>query len=132
MPKQVVIAPERGQALLLSSLTAEAWPSCPAVMLWTGPEGLAGRGLYLNKPSLFAVTLNIPTFICYFLMKLKWANTNQGFRDLVLTSLYEYLCAADSPDSLLNSKFSLQLPGGRGLSLKEAFQQAADPASEGV
>lgn len=80
-------------------------------MLWTGPEGLAVGGLYLNKPNLFAVTLNIPTFICHFLMRLKWANTNQGFRDSVLTSLYEYLCPADNSDSLLNSKFSLQLPG---------------------
>lgn len=44
-------------------------------------------------------------------MRLKWANTNQGFRDSVLTSLYEYLYPADNSDSLLNSKFSLQLPG---------------------
>lgn len=67
-------------------------------------------------------------------MRLKWANTNQSFRDSALTSLYEYLCPADSSDSLLNSKFSLQLPVGSGveemqslkgwvLSLKEAFQQ---------
>lgn len=74
-------------------------------------------------------------------MRLKWANTNQGFRDSVLTSLYEYLCPADSSDSLLNSKFSLQLPvdsgvgggGSRGLGAEpeEAFQQAADSSLEG-
>lgn len=112
VPKQVVTALEPGQALLLSNvLQLKLWPSHSAIMLWTGPEGLAVGGLYLNKPNLFAVTLNIPTFICHFLMRLKWANTNQGFRDSVLTSLYEYLCPADNSDSLLNSKFSLQLPG---------------------
>lgn len=116
--KQVVIAPEQGQVHLLGNvLQLRLWPSHAAIMLWTGPEGLAVGGLYLNKPNLFAVTLNIPTFICHFLMRLKWANTNQGFRDSVLISLYEYLCPADSSDSLLNSKFSLKLPDvgwGRG------------------
>lgn len=86
MPKQVVIGPEQGWELMLSKifklrLANHKWPSQSAVVLWAGPVELAVRGLYLNKPNLSAVPLNIPTFIYHFLMRLKRTNTNQGFRD---------------------------------------------------
>lgn len=86
MPEQVVIGSEQGQELMLSKifksrLANPKWPSQSAVTLWAGPAELAVGGLYLNKPNLSAVPLNIPTFIYHFLMRLKWRNTNQGFRD---------------------------------------------------
>lgn len=62
-------------------LANHKWPSQSAIVLWAGPVELAVGGLYLNKPNLSAVPLNIPTFIYHFLMRLKRTNTNQGFRD---------------------------------------------------
>lgn len=86
MPKKALTGPEQSQELMLRKifklrLANYKWPSQSAVALWAGPVELAVRGLYLNKPNLSAVPLNIPTFIYHFLMRLKQRNTNQGFRD---------------------------------------------------
>lgn len=83
-----------GQAALPSSCSGQ------------GLRGWQSGAFIRTSPTYLQLHQNIPTFICHFLMRLKWANTNQGFRYSVLTSLYEYLCPADSSDSLLNSKFS--------------------------
>lgn len=69
----MVIGPEQGQELMLSKIFK---------LKLAGLVKLAVGGLYLNKPDLSAIPLNIPTFIYHFLMRLKWTNTNQGFRDL--------------------------------------------------
>lgn len=86
MSKQALTGPEQGQELMLSKifklrLASCKWPSQSAAVLRAGPVELAVGGLYLNKPNFSAVPLNIPTFIYYFLMRLKQTNTNQGFRD---------------------------------------------------
>lgn len=48
------------------SLANHKWPNQLAVMLWEGPVELAVGGLYVNKPNLSAVALNIPFHLPLF------------------------------------------------------------------